>query len=128
MPNIIWVMIGGAIGASFRYIVIRNVSLLIKHVFPWPTITVNLTGSFLIGILSAWFLQHELWLEANQPWKLFLLTGVLGSYTTFSTFSNEVHLLIRERFYKSALANVLIQNIAGLLLVAVGYFITSALL
>jgi CrcB protein len=86
MPVIVGVALGGALGASARY----GLDLLIERrstaVFPWSTFTINVTGCFLMGIVTAALVdRHHL-----PPWiRVGLVVGVIGGYTTFSTFVQE---------------------------------------
>lgn len=80
------VFLGGSIGAGLRH----GVNLAAEHYlgarFPWGTLTVNIAGSFLIGVLAAWFaFRGER--VSTQSLRLFLTTGILGGFTTFSAFS-----------------------------------------
>ena len=77
--------------------------------FPWGTLAVNVLGSLLIGVLAEWFALRA---QLPQPLRLFLITGVLGGFTTFSAFSLEVGLLI-ERGQMAAAAGYVLASIIG---------------
>ncbi|MGC4390478.1 MULTISPECIES: fluoride efflux transporter CrcB [unclassified Agrobacterium] len=84
MINIALVATGGAIGSVFRYLVgVLSVRLAGPN-FPWGTLAVNVAGSFLIGLLVELVARR---LNASMEMRLFLVTGVLGGFTTFSSFS-----------------------------------------
>ena len=84
MINIVLVAAGGAIGSVFRYLVgVWSVRLAGVN-FPWGTLTVNVVGSFLIGLLVELVARR---LNASMEMRLFLVTGALGGFTTFSSFS-----------------------------------------
>lgn len=84
MVNIALVAAGGAIGSVFRYLVgVLSVRLAGLN-FPWGTLAVNVVGSFLIGLLVELVARR---LNASMEMRLFLVTGVLGGFTTFSSFS-----------------------------------------
>lgn len=107
--------IGAFLGGVSRYGISK---LLARSEFPWGTILVNLSGSFLLGVVAAvWAKDH--------PMRLLLGVGVLGGFTTFSTFSLEVLEQIRSNQPWAALLNIGIQVIAGLLLCALGYAVGS---
>ncbi len=93
MINLIYIAAGGAIGAVARYLVTELMHAMCGRSFPYGTLTVNIVGSFLIGLLSMLILQRLL---AVEPMRLFLLTGILGAFTTFSTFSLETLNLFNE--------------------------------
>lgn len=84
------VALGGALGAVARYGVNNAAAHLLGHGFPWATLSVNIAGSFLMGLLIAAFAHF--W-QPSQEIRLFLITGFLGAFTTFSTFSLDVSVL-----------------------------------
>ena len=86
------VFVGGGLGACLRWALSLALNP-VSHVVPLGTLAVNLIGGYLIGVAAAWFaLNHAL----PPEWRLFAVTGVLGGFTTFSAFSNEVVSLIAE--------------------------------
>ncbi len=86
MAKYLCVMLGGALGAVSRFAMGTLIQRLYSVVFPLGTFFINVTGSFLIGLLMMLFLNRP-GISAN--WRLFLVTGILGGYTTFSTFEWE---------------------------------------
>jgi fluoride exporter len=96
------ILLGGACGTGCRY----GLSLLINswlgaRAFPWATLVINVTGSFLIGLIAE--LYHAQ-VFSSATWRLALVTGLLGGYTTFSAFSLENLQLLRDGAIGSALA------------------------
>ncbi len=81
LRNILWIALGGAVGSVGRYLV----SKCFEGSFPWGTLTVNILGSLLIGILTGLVAKGTL----SPEMKLLLVTGFCGGFTTFSTFANE---------------------------------------
>lgn len=120
---LIWIMVGGALGASLRYLTVRWVATQVEHIFPWPTLVVNLTGCLIIGLLWGVFEVREL----SHQWRNLIFIGLLGSFTTFSTFSNEVVLLLREGFYSTASLHIFLHNAGGVALTLAGYFLSRFL-
>jgi CrcB protein len=92
MPNLLLVMLGGAIGAGLRHLAGGVALARLGTGFPWGTLFVNLAGGLLIGLLAGWFVRAG----ANEPMRLFLAVGVLGGFTTFSAFSLETFLMIER--------------------------------
>ncbi len=86
MSSILVVGCGGFIGASLRYLCTAGIAKLYSGQLPIATFAVNLLGSFLIGFLSQWF---ALFYPEHKILRLFMTTGILGGFTTFSTFSLE---------------------------------------
>lgn len=110
------VALGGVLGALARW----GVSLGLPHApgsWPWATVTVNLTGCLVIGALLAVLLARY----PGHPWlRPFLATGVLGGYTTFSTFAVDVVQLVEAGRAGVAVAYLLVSVLGGLLAVVVG--------
>lgn len=93
MNMILAVASGGAIGAVARFLVGKGVLNLMGPGLPWGTFTVNILGSFIIGLLVEVF---ALRMHSSHEWQGFLIVGVLGGFTTFSAFSLEVALMIEK--------------------------------
>lgn len=117
VKKIALVMLGGSLGAASRY----GISLLAARMwgarFPWGTLTVNLTGCFLIGLL---FTLSERVRILTPDVRLLLITGYLGALTTFSTFSLETVNAGRAGLTLEPIANILVNNIGGLALTVIG--------
>ena len=92
MNAFLLVFLGAGIGGALRHGVNLGCARLCGTAFPWGTLTVNVVGSFVIGALAGWlaFKAEHGW---SQPLRLFLTTGVLGGFTTFSAFSLDAVLL-----------------------------------
>lgn len=114
----IWVMSGGALGSLARYGISR---IPVSSVIPWSTMGVNLLGSFLIGILSGLFNKGNI----GQGAHWFLVTGLMGGFTTFSAFSLENIQLMQAGFWTQAVIYITISLAGGLLLCAIGLKLTS---
>ena len=86
----ILVFLGGGLGASLRHLVNLVCARFLGTGFPWGTFIINITGSTVMGLIAGYLAFKG---EASQPWRLFLMTGILGGYTTFSAFSLDTALL-----------------------------------
>jgi CrcB protein len=102
------VFVGGGIGAALRHAVNLLAARWIGTGFPWSTLIENVSGSFAMGLLGAYFAFKG---DASQPWRLLLTTGILGGYTTFSAFSLDVALLY-ERGEAASAAVYLVASVA----------------
>ncbi len=103
MTALLAIAAGGAAGALFRYGVSTAVAALLGRGFPYGTLVVNVAGCLLTGILYVVMLER---MVAGPEWRAGLLIGVLGAFTTFSTFSMETLLLVEEGENVRALLNV----------------------
>ncbi len=106
MNNLLAIAVAGAIGAVLRYLVASGVYEIFGREFPYGTLAVNLIGSFLIGYLFVWFLDRS---AASEAWRLAVLVGLLGSFTTFSSFSLETYNLVTTGYYVRAVANIFLS-------------------
>jgi CrcB protein len=88
--NYILVFIGGGLGSSLRHTINIACAKCIGTAFPYGTFIINITGSTIMGLIAGYLALKG---EASQPWRLFLMTGILGGYTTFSAFSLDAGLL-----------------------------------
>lgn len=84
------VFLGGGLGAALRHGVNLAAARLLGTSFPWGTLTVNVVGSLIMGLMAGWFAFES---APSQHWRLFLTTGILGGFTTFSTFSLDTAVL-----------------------------------
>jgi fluoride exporter len=121
MMKILLVMAGGSIGALSRYAVSLWAAKLFGTRFPWGTLTVNLSGCFLIGLAFA--LAERGLTIMNPSMRLFFVTGYLGALTTFSTFGLEMVNSMREGTHLITVANFLSNNVIGAALVFLGMLV-----
>lgn len=118
MQNIVVIALGGMIGAVSRYVVVLFFQQFFNVVFPWGTLIVNISGAFLIGAFVEMFSA----ILVSPAWRLFILVGCIGSYTTFSTYSIETVNLIRDGELQFAIYNILLNNILCISAVVLGIY------
>ena len=118
MEKVLSVAIGGAAGALARYGTVVIYQRYASTTFPLAILTVNVVGSLLFGLLWAYAEDRE-WISENM--RLLVLTGFLGSFTTFSTFAFDEAMFIRSSSWAFFVANLLISNAAALAAVFVGF-------
>jgi CrcB protein len=124
----IWILIfvGGGIGSLCRYLISRSINSSVVSGFPYGTFLVNITGCFLIGFFVFYFTDARFGL-VSLPWRLFLVTGLCGGYTTFSAFSYENVQLFESNQIFTFLAYTFGSIILGLLATFSGVFIARAI-
>jgi len=115
---------GGAIGTTARYLISGWAYRFTDSTFPVGTLAVNLIGSFIIGLL--WGLFETLNISSNT--RTFIFIGILGSFTTFSSFSLETLNLFREGEAKLGIINILANNIFGISLAVLGFILSKGIL
>jgi fluoride exporter len=124
MPVVVGVALGGALGATARYLLDRFIEQRSDAVFPWSIFTINVTGCFLIGLVTVTLVDRNhlpAWLRVG------LVVGVLGGYTTFSTFGQEGLSLIESSDYGVALAYTAGSVVTGILAVYAGTLVGRAI-
>nr|WP_174507291.1 fluoride efflux transporter CrcB [Acinetobacter sp. Marseille-Q1620] len=122
--NWLLVAIGGAIGASLRY----GAGLIITRpqmYFPWTTWSINILGCFLAGIFFAFTERYPV---LQQQARLFLMVGIFGGFTTFSSFGLETFQLIRQGHLSIALAYTISSVLVGVICLMIGFYIFQFLL
>ena len=119
IKNTLFIGCGSFLGGAARYLV----SIAMKTVgkgFPWGTLVVNLVGCLFIGLLWGFFSKNS---NESSSWALFMTVSICGGFTTFSTFSKEALMMLQAGNFFSLLAYVAISVIAGIALVAAGYYL-----
>ncbi|WP_085535169.1 fluoride efflux transporter CrcB [Massilibacteroides vaginae] len=119
MVKVLLLIAGGALGTVFRYQLSNWIQHTVLSAFPYGILAVNIAGSFVIGF--CWSLSDAFGFSSN--FKLFLFTGLLGGFTTFSSFTLDAMLLLKAGEYKIALSYILASNILGLSAVFLGYLL-----
>ena len=92
MTKYVVVLLGGGLGAVARFVITTVVSRMSSMIFPWGTFLINVSGSFAIGLLMTVFLNRP---HIHTNWRLFFVTGILGGFTTFSSFEWEAAAALR---------------------------------
>jgi len=123
----LWVALGGALGSVGRFWINGFVSEKAGATFPWGTLIINVGGSFIIGIIGAVASpEGRLDSQTRQFATQFLMIGVCGGYTTFSSFSWQTLNLVRDREWLYAGSNVLLSVVLCLIAVWLGWLLGSS--
>ncbi|MDB4575717.1 fluoride efflux transporter CrcB [bacterium] len=124
LKTLMFIAAGGALGAVMRFLSQATVYELVGKTFPYGTLFVNVTGSFLMGLLSIFLVEK---FNLSAEWHLAILVGVLGSFTTFSTFSLETLVLFEQGDMFKAMTNILLSVILCVAAVWAGAFFAKQL-
>lgn len=122
----LWVVLGSALGGMARYGISGLVARQIGEVFPWGTLTVNVTGSFVIGLFGA-LTAADGALAGDLSTRQFVMVGICGGYTTFSSFSLQTLALARDGEWPRVVANI-VASVALCLLAVWAGFASGALI
>lgn len=121
-----WVALGGALGSVSRFWLSGVIAEKVGFTFPWGTLVINVTGSFLIGIFAALgTAEGRLDPQSRILVIQFLMIGVCGGYTTFSAFSLQTLNLLRDREWLYAGGNILLSVVLCMIAVWLGYLLGS---
>lgn len=122
--NYFYVMAGAALGGLLRYVVSDLVQRNTKIIFPIGTLSVNIIGSFLIGLIIFILGEKEI---ISTEMRLFLTVGLCGGFTTFSTFSYETLMLFQEAEFLYATANIIFNIVFSIAAIYIAYLISKIL-
>ena len=125
LKTLAFIAAGGALGAMMRFLSQATVYELVGKTFPYGTLFVNVTGSFLMGLLSIFLVEK---FNLGAEWHLAILVGVLGSFTTFSTFSIETLVLFEQGDMLKAMTNILLSVVLCVAAVWMGAFLAKQLI
>jgi CrcB protein len=121
MATLVWVALGSAAGGMARYLVSGVVGRLLGDAFPWGTIAVNITGGLVLGFLAAVVGQTDA-ARMTEVWAL-TAVGMIGSYTTVSSFSLQTLVLVQNGEVFSAGRNIVVSLVGCIAAVALGFWV-----
>jgi CrcB protein len=120
----LWISLGAIVGASARYFISRFIARSVTASFPYGTLLINITGSFLLGLFLVWSTERAL---PDPRWRLLIAIGFCGSYTTFSSYAFESFSLFEQGHYALFASNVLASNLLCLAGVLAGAIIARSI-
>lgn len=115
---------GGSIGTILRFFVYQTADKFLNKHLPWGTLLVNLFGSLAIGLLWGYLDRSAV----SPAIRLFIFVGLLGSFTTFSTFAYDSFYLLNQQAFRLFFINLLLNNVLGILLCGGGYYLIRNLI
>lgn len=123
----LWLLVGlgGALGSLLRFFLQGQIQTAIGGRFPWGTLVINVVGSAVIGAVAAWIEKQPV---APQHARAFVMVGILGGFTTFSSFSLENMNLLRAGEGRTAVLYVVVSNAAGIALALLSFVGVKTLL
>jgi fluoride exporter len=124
MSRFFWICVGGAAGTGARYVLSGCALVILGTAFPYGTLFVNLLGSFLLGVLMHVGLTTQL---LSPTLRLALTTGVMGGFTTYSTFNYETLKYLQDGAWLLGVTNILVMVVACLAAGAAGFGLTKLL-
>ncbi len=113
----LWIALGAVVGASARYFLSGFIAKVLASSFPYGTLTINITGSLLLGFFLAWTSERVL---IDPRWRLIIAIGFCGSYTTFSSYAFETFALVEQGQWLLMGLNVIASNLLCLVSVLAG--------
>ena len=120
----LWVSVGAVVGAVARYAFSRYIAKILSPDFPYGTLFINVTGSFLLGLFLIWTSERVL---VDPRWRLLIAIGFCGSYTTFSSYAFETFALFEQGHWSLFAANIVTNNILCLIAVLAGAALARAI-
>jgi fluoride exporter len=124
MQTILWISIGAIVGANLRYFAGQAAARLLSPTFPYGTLLINLSGSFVLGFFLIWTGERVL---ADPRWRLLIAIGFCGGFTTFSSFAYESFALFEQGRWAASAFNIIGTNVLCLVGVAVGAALARSL-
>jgi len=124
--NYLWVALGGALGSVARYWCSGLMARAVGETFPWGTLLVNVVGSFIVGLFATLTGIDGRWFVPSEA-RVFVMVGICGGYTTFSSFSLQTLSLAREGEWLGVGANIVLSVVLCLVSVWLGHITAVAI-
>ena len=117
MQTVLLISIGAILGANLRYFVAQYVSKLIPSSFPYGTLIINITASFILGFFLVWTSERVL---VDPRWRIFVAVGFCATYSTYSSYAFETFALVENGQFWLAAMNFLVTNVVCFVAVVAG--------
>ena len=117
MPPFLWISLGAILGANLRYLIASAIAKTSLSLFPYSTLLINISGSFLLGAFMVWSTERAI---VNPRYRLLFAIGFCGSYTTFSSYAFETFALLEQGRWGGFALNIILSNLLCLAAVVSG--------
>jgi len=117
VQTVLLISLGAVVGANLRYFVAQYVARMIPSSFPWGTLVINITASFILGFFLIWTSERVL---ADPRWRILIAVGFCATYSTYSSYAFETFALFEKGQLPLALLNILATNVVCFVAVALG--------
>lgn len=124
MQTVLLISLGAVIGANLRYFVSQYVATLIPSSFPWGTLVINISASFILGFFLIWTTERVL---ADPRWRLFIAVGFCATYSTYSSYAFETFALFEKGQFPLAALNFLATNVVCFVAVLLGAILARSI-
>jgi fluoride exporter len=124
LQTILLISLGAIIGANLRYFVAQYVAKLIPSSFPYGTLIINISASFILGLFLIWTTERVL---VDPRWRLFVATGFCATYSTYSSYAFETFALFEKGQWLAAGLNILATNVVCFVAVVLGAIVARSL-
>ena len=124
MQNVLWISLGAILGANARYFLSRWTARVLSPSFPYGTLIINVTGSFLIAFFLVWTSER---VYLDPRWRFFIAIGFCGAYTTFSSYTFETMYYFQQGHWLLFAANILANNLFCLAAILGGAAVAKAI-
>ena len=122
---LVWIALGGGLGSALRYLVYTRVDQLHSYTLPVGILTANIIGSFLMGFLAWVFTSH---ISLAEEYRAAILVGLLGGFTTFSTFSHDTLQHFIQGQYAAVMLNIVLSVVLCIIAAGAGLLLAKSLL
>ena len=124
MLTFLWISLGAVLGANARYILSRYAAKILTPIFPFSTLLINASGSFLVGFFIAWTSERVL---VDPRWRLLVVVGFCGGFTTFSSYAYETIVYFQQGQWLLLGTNIVANNLLSMLAVLTGIVLARVL-